>query len=99
MFERYRVEASSIEDFLEKYYKRERYQARGAEYAAVVLAWHKKRFEEYGYDIISRHESVTGQVVSYFGGHSKPPALSNGNSAASQALSTLSTDESQLVLF
>lgn len=66
MFEHCRVAADSVEDFLERYYLRDRYHGRGAEYAAAVLASHQRDFERQGYDIISRHESVTGQVVAYF---------------------------------
>lgn len=66
MFDNCRVEAESVSDFLEKYYKRDRYHGRGVDYAAVVLAHHEKDFAELGYTIISRHESVTGNVVAYF---------------------------------
>jgi len=67
MFEDCRVEAKSVEDFLKKYYRHDRYHGRGDDYASVVLASHKRDFTEQGYTIISRHESVTGEVVAYFG--------------------------------
>ena len=67
MFENNRVAADSVASFLEKYYKPQRYQERGEAYAAAVLASHEQHFERCGYDIISRHESVTGKVVAYFG--------------------------------
>jgi len=66
MFENCRVKAQSIDDFLARYYKPDRYTGRGAEYAAALLESHRQDFEHYGYDIISRHDSVTGQVVAYF---------------------------------
>jgi len=66
-FENDRVDALSVADFLARYYRLDRYHGRGEEYAAAVLASHEKHFEERGFDIISRHESVTGRVVAYFG--------------------------------
>lgn len=66
MFENCRVDAANVEDFLEHYYLRDRYHGRGADYAAAVLASHERRFGQHGYTIISRHESVTGQVVALF---------------------------------
>lgn len=67
MFENNRVEAESVRDFLKRYYKLGRYHGRGEECAAGLLASHEADFEQYGHDIISRHDSVTGQVVAYFG--------------------------------
>jgi len=67
MFEECKVEAKSVADFLERYYRHDRYRGRGEDYAAVVLASHKKDFAEQGYTIISRYESITGQVIAYFG--------------------------------
>ena len=66
MFKHCRVAADNVADFLERYYLRDRYHGRGADYAACVLASHERDFERQGYTIISRHESVTGQVVAYF---------------------------------
>ena len=70
-----RVEAASVEDFLERYYLRDRYHGRGADYAAAVLASHQSDFERDGFDIISRHESVTGSVVAFFAAPAKPAQL------------------------
>ena len=61
-----RVDAASVEDFLDRFYLPARYRGRGADYAASVLASHQRDFLQRGYDIISRHESVTGEVVAYF---------------------------------
>lgn len=66
-FMQYKVTAESVEDFLERYYKPDRYHGRGEEYAAVLLASHQADFEQHGYDIISHHDSVTGQVVAFYG--------------------------------
>lgn len=67
MFEQYAVTAASVADFLDRYYRPDRYTGRGEEYAAVVLASHEKDFARDGYTIISHHDSVTGQVVAFFG--------------------------------
>ena len=67
MFEKNAVQAASVEDFLNRYYKRSRFHRRGTEYADAVIASHKYAFEVHGYTIISRHESTTGDVVAYFG--------------------------------
>lgn len=62
-----RVEAASVADFLDRYYRPDRYRGRGEEYAAGLLASHQQDFAKHGYDLISRHDSVTGQAVAYFG--------------------------------
>lgn len=62
-----RAEAASVADFLDRYYKPDRYRGRGEEYAAGLLASHQQDFAKHGYDLISRHDSVTGQAVAYFG--------------------------------
>jgi len=66
MFEANAVECLSVEDFLERYYKPQRYHGRGAEYAAELLKDYKRKFEKNGFVFISHHDSVTGRVVSYF---------------------------------
>ena len=60
------VKVESIEDFLNKYYKFERYRGRGPEYADVLLTSYKKRVKEDGCCFISRHDSTTGEIVSYY---------------------------------
>ena len=67
MFEDRAVQANSIEDFLDRYYKPQRFRERGEKYAAVLIASHQADFDHYGYDFISHHDSVTGRVVSWFG--------------------------------
>jgi len=67
MFEQYEVYALSVSDFLDRYYKPDRYKGRGEEYAKCLLASHEANYERDGYDIISHHDSVTGNVVAYFG--------------------------------
>jgi len=60
------VKASSLDDFLNRYYKPERYRGRGEAYAATLRASHQADLERDGCDVISRHDSVTGQTVAYF---------------------------------
>ena len=63
----YRVEADSVADFLARYYKPERYTGRGEDYAACLLASHKRHLAEEGYDFIIHHDSITGRIVSFYG--------------------------------
>lgn len=41
---------------------------RGEEYAAHLLASHEEHLAEEGYDFITHHDSITGRVVSFYGG-------------------------------
>lgn len=67
LFQKNKVSAKSVADFLDRYYKQDRYIGRGQEYAETLLASHEQEFREYGVDFISCHESVTGQIVAYYG--------------------------------
>jgi hypothetical protein len=67
VYDKYRVEAASVEDFLDHYYKPERFRGRGEEYAAALIASHTADFERDGYDVISHHDSVTRETVAFFG--------------------------------
>lgn len=67
MWRPYQVQATSVADFLERYYKPDRYHGRGEEYAVVLLASHEADFACDGFDIISHYDSTTGQYVAYFG--------------------------------
>jgi hypothetical protein len=67
-FEEYIVtDVANVKEFLARYYRTDRYTGRGEEYAAAVLDTHERHFATYGYDIISRHESVTGLPVAFYG--------------------------------
>ena len=61
------TDVKTVAEFLDLYYKKDRYTGRGEEHAAVVLASHEKMFELWGMDWISRHDSVTGEVVAFYG--------------------------------
>jgi hypothetical protein len=62
-----RQEADGVADFLERYYKPERYHGRGQKYADGLLASYEQMHRMTGYIHISKHDSVTGRVVSWFG--------------------------------
>jgi len=65
-YKKYKVQAASVADFLDRYYKTNRYYWRGVEYAALLLKRYEKEFADQGYVFISRHDSKTGEIVSYF---------------------------------
>jgi hypothetical protein len=58
----------TVAQFLDRFYKPDRYTGRGAEYASTLLASHELDFITTGYDLISHFDSVTGeQVVLIYG--------------------------------
>lgn len=61
------IGCTDIANFLETYYRHDRYKGRGEEYAASLLASTQERFEQYGHTLISRHDSTLGQAVWYYG--------------------------------
>jgi hypothetical protein len=66
-FREYEVLADSVTDFLDKYYRPDRYRGRGAEYAAALLASYEREMAADGWTFISHHDNVTGEIVSYYG--------------------------------
>jgi len=66
LFRKDAVKAKSVSDFLDRYYKPDRYKGRGAEYAAALLASYREDVARDGWVIISHHDSRTGEVVAYF---------------------------------
>lgn len=64
-FKEYEVDADGIVDFLDRYYKPERFRGRGKEYATCLIESHQGDLDKHGYDIISHHDSITGKVVCY----------------------------------
>ena len=71
-FEKNAVKAKSIKDFIDTYYKPSRSTGRGDDYYQALLRSHTADFARHGYDIISRHDSRTGEVVAYFGTNKYP---------------------------
>lgn len=66
-FKKYEVKADSVADFIDRYGKRDRYAGRGEDYLNTVIASHTSDLAQYGYTIISHHDSVTGEIVSFYG--------------------------------
>ena len=62
------TDVSNVEEFLNKYYRGDRYTGRGLDYAKAVLQSHQDDFNKWGHTLISRHESVLGQAVWFMGG-------------------------------
>jgi len=60
------TDIKTVEEFLNKYCKHERYKGRGQDYADTVLNSAKESLKNKGNTILSRHESVTGQVVAFY---------------------------------
>lgn len=63
---KYKVEADSVEDFLDTYYKHNRYKGRGEKYAKVLLNSYKEELKKYGYCLISHHDSNLGIATTYY---------------------------------
>ena len=59
------VEAESVKDYLDKYYKKARYIGRGAAYAAALLKSYEAEYEKFGYVCTSLHDNVTGECIAW----------------------------------
>lgn len=67
LYKKYEVkDVKTIEEFLKKYGKYDRYEGRGKEYMTCCIESHKRDLEKYGYTIISHHDNVTGQAISFY---------------------------------
>jgi hypothetical protein len=64
---KYEVAAASVEDFCDRYHRRDMFHDRGVDYMAVDIAEHKDELARCGFTIIPRGTSVTGDTVSYYG--------------------------------
>lgn len=58
-------DVTSLNEFLDKYYKHDRFRGRGKEYENAIIESCKKELQEDGIVIISKHESITGTVVAF----------------------------------
>lgn len=59
------TDCKTVEEFLDKYYKHDRFWGRGEEYAGCLISSHQHDVLDYGYDLISRHDCVLGRAA-YF---------------------------------
>lgn len=57
------VSADSVEDYLDRYYKHDRYKGRGSEYASYLLDDYRSIFAERGYIMTSHFDNVTGADI------------------------------------
>lgn len=67
LFLKYKVDADSVEDFLNKYHKQSRYTGRGREYAEWLLKSYEEEFKKNGFCFMTHHNSITGRTVAYYG--------------------------------
>ncbi len=71
LFRKYQVCADSLDDFLDRLYKHDRYKGRdgkvwGEDYSQCIKDSCEAGLERYGYCLISRHDSRTGDVVAFY---------------------------------
>ncbi|MCK4328772.1 hypothetical protein KAX02_02910 [candidate division WOR-3 bacterium] len=59
------VKAKSVEDYLNRYYKRDRYTGRGKEYAQSVLVSYQEEYARRGYVVTSHHDNTTGELIAW----------------------------------
>ena len=60
------MQFKNVDEILNKYGKYDRYMGRGKEYFNACVTSHQEDLDKYGYDIITKHDSNTGKVVSFF---------------------------------
>lgn len=61
------TDVETVAEFILRYYKPEIYKEFGKEYAKTLIESHQMYFECFGVDWISKHDSVTGSIVSFYG--------------------------------
>ena len=59
------IQAESVKDYLDRYYKKARYTGRGAEYAASLLESYESEYKKFGYVCTSRFDNVTGEIIAW----------------------------------
>ncbi len=68
LFKKYAVHnVLTVGEFLKKFYRPERYTGRGEEYAKVLFDSYTAQYADEGIVWISKHDSVTGKLVSFVG--------------------------------
>jgi|GEM_PF-2424448 len=66
-FKKYEVEAPDLADFCKRYHKAGAWHNRPDDYREADYNGHLNDLVKYGYTIIPHHDSVTGEIVSYYG--------------------------------
>lgn len=59
-------DCEDLKQFLQKYYKYERYKGRGDEYAYYLFMSHRDYLLDHGFDFISKHDSITGRIAAFY---------------------------------
>lgn len=66
-FKKYQVgDCKTHDEFMNKYYKHDRYKGKGEEVVKHILEHHRSDFLKDGLDWISKHDSTIGQIVSFY---------------------------------
>lgn len=60
------VGAESVEDFLSRYMKPERFTGRGQDYVDHIIKSYTDELEKYGFCFITHHSSVTGKEIAFY---------------------------------
>jgi hypothetical protein len=58
-FRKYQVQADSVADFLNRYYRPDRM-------TPTLIEVYQKEVDRNGYTFISHHDSITGRIVSFY---------------------------------
>lgn len=66
-YKKYKVQAESIEDFLDKYSKPKAHRDRGEDYVQARIETFTEEFNKNGFCWITRFDSITGKAVAFFG--------------------------------
>lgn len=66
-FKKFQVtDVKTLEEFLAKHTKYDRHFGRGEEYVKARTKSYREDIEKDGFTFMSKHESVTGQIVSFY---------------------------------
>ncbi len=67
LFREYQVnDVKTVEEFCNKYYKNKSFIDRGDEYVKCVIESNYKYLQKFGYTFITHHDSITGEIVSFY---------------------------------
>ena len=55
----------TVEQFLDRYYKEDRYKGRGKDYEKQLLQSYRNELKEQGYCCISHHNNTTGKFICF----------------------------------
>ncbi|GHV89906.1 hypothetical protein AGMMS50268_04090 [Spirochaetia bacterium] len=66
LMKKYAVEADSVEEFVRRYSTHQAFADRGSDYQSASIAGNEKDVQINGYAMISYHDSITGDTVTWF---------------------------------